>query len=160
MTQTDFWKNYPNMDKFSRNRSSLFPDNVQKLNRYSQKIDGWLFQKLIQLIVWASYPRNWNWNFEKILDEFSRNPPMAQENWNFGKFSGWVFQYLPIRDKSARSRPQFENQNKLRGCKQRQRVMKKVDPKCVSNGWLKAIKGTIVNWPPWWVAPESLFSRF
>ena len=36
----------------------------------------------------------------------------------------------------------FENNCKLRGCKQRQRVMKKVDPKCVSNGWLKAIKGT------------------
>ena len=124
-------------------------------------------RKLIQ--IWTSFPkislahapilyRNWIGTHNKLMDKFSRNcSSSCPGNWKFGKISGWVFQDLPIRDKSARSKQQFENQNKLRGCKQRQRVMKKVDPKCVSNGWLKAIKGTIVNWPPWWVAPKRLF---
>ena len=45
-TKTDFWKTHPIMDEFPRCRSSSSPDILQKLG---------------------------NWNFEKILDEFSGN---------------------------------------------------------------------------------------
>ena len=38
VSQIDFWKTYPNMDEFSKNRSSSCPDILQKLNRYSQKL--------------------------------------------------------------------------------------------------------------------------
>ena len=64
MTQTNFWINHPNKDEFSRNRSSSCPDILQKLNRYSQNIDGWVIQKSVQLMPRKS---------KKKLDEFSRN---------------------------------------------------------------------------------------
>jgi len=47
MAQTDFWKTHPNMDEFSRNRSNSCPDISKKLNRYSQNITGWIFQKSV-----------------------------------------------------------------------------------------------------------------
>ena len=50
VTQTNLLKTHPNMDEFSRNRSSSCPDILQKLNKYSQKIDGWIFQKSVQLM--------------------------------------------------------------------------------------------------------------
>ena len=43
--ETDLWETHPNMDEFSKNRSSSCPDILQKLNRYSQNIAGWVFQK-------------------------------------------------------------------------------------------------------------------
>ena len=59
----------PNMDELSRIRSSSCPDIVQKLNKYSQKIDEWIFQKSVRLISWKL---------------------------KFRKNTGWVFQDLPI----------------------------------------------------------------
>ena len=45
-----------------------------------------------------SCPRNWN--FEKYWVIFPEiRLCHTPENWNFGKFSGWVFQDLPIRVK-------------------------------------------------------------
>ena len=62
----DSWKTHPNIDKFSRNRSSSCPDILQKLNRNPQKIDGWVFQKSVLLM-----PRKTKIS-GKFLDEFSR----------------------------------------------------------------------------------------
>ena len=66
MTQADFWNTHLNMDEFSRNRSSSCPDILQKLNRYSQKIDGWIFQKSVQLIPQKlKFRKNTEWVFQK-----------------------------------------------------------------------------------------------
>ena len=54
------WMNFPVI------RSSLWPDFLQKLNRYSWNLHGWVFQQY----GLAHDPLNWN--FGKILDEFSR----------------------------------------------------------------------------------------
>ena len=95
VTQTDFWKFHPNMDEFSKNRSSSCHDILEKLNKYSQKIDGWTIQKSVQLM-----PENWN--FEKILDEFLRNQSVSQP----GK--------LKLRENFWMSFPAFANKGSPR----------------------------------------------
>ena len=70
MTEAHFWKTHPNINEFSRNRSSSSPDVLQKLNRYLQK----------------------------MMDEFSRNRSSpCPGNGNFGKISEWVLQDFQIR---------------------------------------------------------------
>ena len=51
---------------FDESRGVTQTDIVQKLNKYSRKIAGWIFQKSVQLM-------SWQLKFRNILDEFSRN---------------------------------------------------------------------------------------
>ena len=77
MTQTNFWKSHPNMDKFSRNGSSSCPDILQKLSTH-----------------------------KKIMDEFSRIGPAHAPEIEISKkywmsFPGKPFQGLSIRVNNA-----------------------------------------------------------
>ena len=95
MAQADVWKTHPNMDQFSRNRSSSYPDILQKLNWYSQKLmdefsrnrAGYILEMEILKKYWMSFPEIglchapdfFEYHFSakcSILDEFSKNWPV------------------------------------------------------------------------------------
>ena len=87
VTQADFWKTHPNMDKFSKNRPSSCL--IFFKNWIGNKNDGWIFQKLVRLMPLKL-------RFRKIVDEFSKNRSLSrlgklkfQENFGMS-FPGFV----------------------------------------------------------------------
>ena len=79
--QADIGKTHPNMDEFSRNRSSSCSDIFQKLNRYSQKIYGLIFQKSVQLMPRKlKFRKNTGRVFQKSVCVTPRKTEISEKN--------------------------------------------------------------------------------
>ena len=84
--QTNFWKTHPIVN------FGILGHDTGRLHHASIFYKNWIgTHKKWWMIFSSSCPGIWD--FEKILDEFSRNRSVSRP----GKISGWVFQDLPTR---------------------------------------------------------------